>query len=272
MDIEFDAIPARGLHRYVRLVADALGLGGEGWYVQLEPASTTVYLPLQARLDRFPDRDVALLWDEENGWSVAVESHSSEDLIVLGYLGLDVLPGPRVVAQFATGVMAGWDCGRPKPPRLRSAGAEDSLRRRLSGYAASVHGDRSVPIQLGKELLSIRVEYPRADVTVLRLSGEIDMMTVPQLDEWIALVLRALPEILVVDLTEVRFLGSAGLSALIRADQLAGEQTELRVVAGDPSVRRPMEMTGLAAAITVFPSVSAALVARGDERTATAAG
>ncbi|HET9139345.1 DUF6292 family protein [Actinophytocola sp.] len=257
MDLEFEAIPARGLHRYVRLVADALGLAGEGWYVQVERPAATVYLPLQDRMARYPGRDVALLWDEEYGWALAVESHSGEDLLVLAYLGNDVLPAPRVVAQFAARIMAGADPGPVTPPRLRRADDVDDLARRLAGYANSVHGDTAEVA--AADGLSVRVRHPDAETAVLSVAGEIDMLTVPLLDEWIARTMRALPRLLVIDLSEVRFIGSAGLSALVRAGQLAGEHSELRVVASNQVVLRPLAVTGLTRSIPVWSVLADAL-------------
>src|SRR5919198_1460791 len=61
------------------------------------PAS--VYLALDRQLDEFPGCDVALLWDERHGWSLAVESPDSGAVRMVTYLGVDVLPAPRVVAQ-----------------------------------------------------------------------------------------------------------------------------------------------------------------------------
>ncbi|WP_260418219.1 DUF6292 family protein [Actinophytocola algeriensis] len=83
-----------GLRRYVRLVAQSLGLHGECSYIQADE-SACAYIALDARLSRFPDRDVALLWDEEPGWSAALETHSGEDLLAVAYLEHEVLPHHR---------------------------------------------------------------------------------------------------------------------------------------------------------------------------------
>ena len=260
---EFDTLPARGLHRYVRLVADALGLAGEGWYVQLEPPAATVYLPLQDRMERFPGRDVALLWDEEHGWALAVESHSGEDLLVLAYFGDDVLPAPRAVAAFAEKIIGGVDPGPALSAELRRAGDDDDLSDRLAGYATSVHGEG--PAVVPEDSLSAQVTHPDQETVVLSVAGEIDMLTVPLFDEWIARAMRPLPLVMVIDLSEVRFIGSAGLSALVRAGQLGGEHTELRLVAQSQVVLRPLQVTGLARTLPVWPTVAGAL-ASADRR------
>lgn len=137
VDVDFDDVVARGLRGYVWLVADALGLRGESWYVKAEcPAN--VYLAVDGRLPGFPDRDVALLWDEEYGWSAAVETHSGEDLIVLSYLGSEVLPPPRAVAEWVTDLLRGEHRGDPRPARLRTADAEDGLSGPLAAYASAL--------------------------------------------------------------------------------------------------------------------------------------
>jgi hypothetical protein len=99
MELDFDDRAGRELHHYVRSVSHALGLRGEGSYVQPdEPASA--YIALDGRLSRFPDRDVALLWEETQGWSAAIETHSGADLLVVAHLGHDVLPPPETVAAW----------------------------------------------------------------------------------------------------------------------------------------------------------------------------
>jgi hypothetical protein len=96
MDWEFDENVIRALRAYVLRVTRALGLSGESSYVQED----TAYLALDGRLPGFPDRDVALLWDAERGWAVAVESDSSEPPFVLARLRGPVRPEPAAVARW----------------------------------------------------------------------------------------------------------------------------------------------------------------------------
>jgi hypothetical protein len=95
-----------GLRRYVGLVTEALGYPEHAFHVQTE-SPATVYIPLDGRIPAFPDRDVALLWDERHGWCGSIEPASGGDLIVVSYLGTDVLPTPRVVAGFAGELIRG---------------------------------------------------------------------------------------------------------------------------------------------------------------------
>jgi hypothetical protein len=116
------------------LVTEALGYTGHAFHVQLE-APVHAYIPLDERMPAFPGRDVALLWDERHGWCGAIETASGEDLIVLSYLGSDVLPPPRVVAAFALELIAGTGPGQAAPPAFREAAAADDLPARLADYA-----------------------------------------------------------------------------------------------------------------------------------------
>ncbi|MBK1782992.1 DUF6292 family protein [Prauserella cavernicola] len=134
MELEQHEPTARGLRRYVRLVREAMGLSGDSSCVQLEPP-VNAYLALEGRLSSFPALDVALTWDEENGWALAVEARCCDELLVLSYLDTDVLPPPRSVALFATSMLEGHVSRHPDPPRFRTAGSPDELPRLLAGYA-----------------------------------------------------------------------------------------------------------------------------------------
>jgi uncharacterized protein DUF6292 len=134
MNLDIDTAAARGLNEYVRLIADALGLVGQSWLVQLEPPAN-VYLALDERLPRFPERDVALVWDEEHGWALGTETNPSEKLHILGYLGDDVLPAPESVAR---AVRRAFQDSLPRDdaPAFRAVEDSDDLVARLTEYAA----------------------------------------------------------------------------------------------------------------------------------------
>ena len=79
---------------------------------------------------------------------------------------------------------------------------------------------------------------------VLAVTGEIDMLTAPQLAGAISVCLQRQPRILVLDLTRVSFISAAGLSALVRADAEAHAwQVRLRIVIAHPAVRRLFALT-----------------------------
>ncbi|OXM63573.1 MULTISPECIES: DUF6292 family protein [Amycolatopsis] len=117
---------ARGLRRYIELIEDMLGLSGQGSCVQLE-APLGAYIAIDGHVPAFPERDVALLWDERYGWAVAVEARCGEDLLVLGYLGGQVVPAPRVVAAFVRRALGGECAGSPEPEVLEAPGLHEEL-------------------------------------------------------------------------------------------------------------------------------------------------
>lgn len=99
MEPRYEDTLKQGLRRYAGLVAEALGLAGDSYYVRSD-AVGEVYLALDGAPPTFPDRDAALLWDEVHGWAVAVEARCGEELLVVGYFGDDLMPPPAVVARF----------------------------------------------------------------------------------------------------------------------------------------------------------------------------
>jgi anti-sigma B factor antagonist len=97
---------------------------------------------------------------------------------------------------------------------------------------------------------------------VMRVTGEIDQDTVPILAEHLVATLRATrpPTPVVLDLRSVTFLGSAGLSVLMRSQSWCAEQgTPLRIVADRREVLRPFQITGLTDVLAVYPNVDQAL-------------
>jgi hypothetical protein len=121
VEVDFDEGLVLRLRGYVGLVTEALGLTGECSCFEVgRPMSA--YLALDGRLSAYPDWDVALLWDEERGWAVAVEPHCGAEPVVLSRKGGDPLPPPHEVAEWA----ATWLRTRTAPHRpaeLVSAGA-----------------------------------------------------------------------------------------------------------------------------------------------------
>ncbi|WP_460439176.1 DUF6292 family protein [Amycolatopsis stemonae] len=123
---------ARGLRQYMLAVAGKLD--APAWFCEVD-APATAYIALERRLARFPDHEVALLWDERDGWAAAVESASGEDVVILAYLGEDVLPAPDKVVAFVDGLYSNGYPGRPDPPDFRSPGASDGFDERLTACA-----------------------------------------------------------------------------------------------------------------------------------------
>nr|QEO73965.1 hypothetical protein [uncultured bacterium] len=132
-DFDFDDAPTRGLRRYVQAVAAELRLAGECSCADPGPPANA-YLAVEGNLPSFPDRDLALLWDEEYGWAAAVETRSGEPPVVIAYLGGDVLPAVTEVAAFVAALLRDTHPGDPRPIRLRAYGAPDDFVHRLTHY------------------------------------------------------------------------------------------------------------------------------------------
>lgn len=105
--------------------------------------------------------------------------------------------------------------------------------------------------------LTVRTERLGATVLVA-VGGEIDLLTAPRVREAGAEALRERPARLVLDLTEVVFLASAGLEAMVSLQEAAGD-AELRVVAGATATLRPLEITGLTEVLAVYRTREEAL-------------
>jgi anti-anti-sigma factor len=111
--------------------------------------------------------------------------------------------------------------------------------------------------------IDVVLDRPSPGVVVASVSGELDMLTAPRLR---AVVTAEVADcaVLVIDLSGVSFLGSAGLAVLVEAShEAARRQVELRVVATGRTVRRPLEITGLDEVLTTFPTRDAAVGAPG---------
>jgi anti-anti-sigma factor len=96
-------------------------------------------------------------------------------------------------------------------------------------------------------------------VAVVGVAGELDMATVPEVEEF---VLRRLADgigTLVLDLSGVTFLGSTGINLLIKVDAACAEAgTKLRLVATTQVVLRPLEVTEMTAHFTIVGTVDEA--------------
>lgn len=102
------------------------------------------------------------------------------------------------------------------------------------------------------------------EITVLALSGELDLGTVPGLRERLLEAVRTHRSV-VLDMAELSFLDSTGLGLLVSAvKRLAARQGTLVVAAPSVPVRRLLEMSGLDAHIRIEESPETALLALGD--------
>ncbi|GAB2581944.1 hypothetical protein Aab01nite_59160 [Paractinoplanes abujensis] len=102
----------------------------------------------------------------------------------------------------------------------------------------------------------------RSDIAVLHLRGELDADTSVQLHKMLAdLLERPVPRI-VVDLNDLKFCDSVGLSAFITSKQVINARGGWLSFAGaNPFLTQLMETVGLSRYFAIFPEVDDAIAA-----------
>ena len=113
------------------------------------------------------------------------------------------------------------------------------------------------------------VEAPNCVVTeqwvdrtaVVSATGDIDMLSAPALEESIRTALGKDPAALVVDLSAVEFLASAGMGVLVAVHDDVTPDRGFCVVADGPATSRPLKLVGIADIVRVYPTLDEALAA-----------
>jgi anti-anti-sigma factor len=97
-------------------------------------------------------------------------------------------------------------------------------------------------------------------IVVLSVLDSVDMLSAPQLAEAICDALETAPAGLIVDLTEVDFLASVGMSVLMAA-QAAADAMSIRfgIVAQGAATSRPIRLLGIDAIVTLYPTLGSAV-------------
>jgi anti-sigma B factor antagonist len=103
--------------------------------------------------------------------------------------------------------------------------------------------------------------HRRNGVWVLVVRGEIDAATAPVFEEAVADVLSRDAASLIIDLSDVTFLGSAGLRILVATHELVSRAADFAVVADSPETCRPIELMDLDKVFALYPSTDDALAA-----------
>jgi anti-sigma B factor antagonist len=97
-------------------------------------------------------------------------------------------------------------------------------------------------------------------VRVVSVAGTVDMLTAPQLEAKLAAAAADGTEAVVVDLSAVEFLASAGMGVLVAAHaDLA--PVRFVIVADGPTTSRPLKLVGIADLIELFATLDEALAA-----------
>ncbi|MEU6699499.1 STAS domain-containing protein [Pseudonocardia sp. NPDC046786] len=107
--------------------------------------------------------------------------------------------------------------------------------------------------------LEIGTTTPAEGVVVVTVSGELDMLTAPELRAAVADRIPSV-ELVVLALDGVRFLGTSGLAALIELREQAHRTgVELRIACTERRVLRPIGIAGLHHLFDIHDDVPAAL-------------
>jgi anti-anti-sigma factor len=98
-------------------------------------------------------------------------------------------------------------------------------------------------------------------IAVLKVGGDIDLATVSALEAAIDEALIPKPTGLVIDLSEVGFLASAGLQTLVATHNNVSQSAQFAVVANSASTSRPIQLTGLDQIFELYTTLDEALSA-----------
>lgn len=113
------------------------------------------------------------------------------------------------------------------------------------------------------DLLAVECE-DRGDSIIVRAKGDIDSSTVGELTAKLTIAQQLAStrsaRLIIIDLQAVTFFGSAGLNAVLdcHAEGVAAG-TSVRLVADNPQVVRPIEVTNLDGVLDVRPTLTDAL-------------
>jgi anti-sigma B factor antagonist len=98
------------------------------------------------------------------------------------------------------------------------------------------------------------------EVAVVRVAGELDMLTAPGVEAAVQDVLRSNATALVLDYVEVTFIDSTAMRLLwdVR-NRMTRERRRFALVCGEPRVLRTLQLTGLTVALRVSRTFDDAL-------------
>lgn len=97
--------------------------------------------------------------------------------------------------------------------------------------------------------------------SVVTVAGTVDMLTAPELEAAISKAAKSSPPAVVVDLSAVEFLASAGMGILVAAHDELGSAIRFAVVADGPATSRPLKLVGIADVVDLYATLDEALTA-----------
>ena len=127
---------------------------------------------------------------------------------------------------------------------VASVGSQRAGRRCLPGFAAAEHLD--------------------GRTSVVTVTGEIDLATVPSLEQQLLGAAEGGTGELIVDLTGCTFLDSRGLGALTRASaRFARSDRPFALALSNPNVLKLLRIAGFDERVEIYPSLTAAVAGHG---------
>ena len=121
----------------------------------------------------------------------------------------------------------------------------------MSPFAHDSPADEDEPLLM----VAVHTDGP---VTVLRVRGDLDMLTAPSLRTAARDVLTGEPAAVVVDVTEVTFLASVGIEALLDLCRQLTPSRPFAVAASGAATARPLALLGLSEILHVTPDLPTA--------------
>jgi anti-sigma B factor antagonist len=114
---------------------------------------------------------------------------------------------------------------------------------------------------MSHDALSVDIRSERnGDTMVYRLRGSLDLATAPSLRAALLDAAGEGPHEIIVDLSQLEFLDSTGLGALIGAHRRAMENgARVRLIVSDGPIQRLLTITGLMRIFAVYATLDAAL-------------
>jgi anti-sigma B factor antagonist len=107
------------------------------------------------------------------------------------------------------------------------------------------------------DVITLSTSTNEEGVVTVTVVGEVDTFTAPVLRSSLDTQLEQSPRELVIDLSGVQFLGSAGLAVLVETQKAArARDVGLRLIATTRAVTRPLEVTGLIDLFTIADSTA----------------
>jgi len=102
------------------------------------------------------------------------------------------------------------------------------------------------------DLLALSTRTGEDGAVTVTASGEVDTLTAPAFRSALDIALQRRPPELVIDLSGIRFFGSAGLTVLVEARETAQDRdVALRLIATTRAVTGALTVTGLIDLFTV---------------------